>query len=155
MKSEADIQIVCVPPHMLGEMWLHIGPLLLQGQLEIHGNLREAMKALSIHLLQAQDGAAQFWTVIDETEKRVVAVMISEIIEDGDERVVWVTGMAGDHILRWGKPMSDRMAQFAKDEGCKCFRFCGRPALKRAYRDVHCIGIENDADDVFIYERAV
>jgi len=139
---------------MLGELWPHIGPLLLQGQLEIHGHLGRAMAALSNHLLEAQDGRAQVWTVIDHGAHECLAALITEIVEEDGKRVVWVSGMAGADILKWGGVTSDRMAEFARAEGCDCVRCAGRKALQRAYRDVRCIGAHESAEDVFIFERA-
>lgn len=154
MPSSAKIEIVCVPPDMIGPMWAHIGPHLLKGQLEImRGDLRAAMAALTIVIVAAQAGEKHLWAVIDDESKAVLAAMISEIREEDGRRIVWVTGMGGEHIMRWGKAMSDRMAEFAKAEGCEAYRFHGRKALLRAYRNVRIIG--NHDAGVHLFERAV
>lgn len=153
MQSADDIRCLCVPPHLLGEMWPHIGAHLLKGQLVVSGgDLKTALVELTHLLLDAQEGICQLWVVIDDAGKRVLAAMVSEIkIEDG-AKVVWVTRMAGEGIARWGGPMSDAMAAFAKAEGCTCYRFTGRKGLLRAYRDVRIVG--EYAKGVHLFERA-
>lgn len=154
MQSKDNIKVACVPPEMLGPMWPHIGPYLLRGQLEIaKGDLKTAMTELTVALLAAQAGHVQFWVVCDDDQKCAIAAMTSQIVEEDGKRVVWVTGMAGEDILRWGGEMSDRMADFAKEEGCRCYRFAGRAALRRAYRDVRIIGQHESG--VHLFERAV
>jgi hypothetical protein len=153
MPSKADIEIVCIPPNMIGDMWPHIGPLLLRGQLEItRGDLKTAFVRTSIIAAGACEKTMQVWAVFDNDDDRVIACMVSEIREEDGQRIVWVQGMAGEGITRWGKAMSDRMARFALDEGCDCYRFAGRKALLRAYRDVRIIGEHEDG--VHLFERA-
>jgi hypothetical protein len=135
-------------------MWPHIGAHLLKGQLVVaKGDLKEALVELTHTLLDAQEGLCQVWAVCDDAAKRVIAAMVSEIKIEGGERVVWVTRMSGGDIMRWGKPMSDAMAAFAKAEGCKRYLFSGRKALLRAYRDVRIVG--QHAEGVHLFERAV
>lgn len=148
------IEIVCVPPSMLGEMWPHIGPLLLRGQGEVTPNLKEALKALGMTLFDAQDGKKQIWAVCDTLTNKCIAAMVSEIVIEDGCKVVWVTSMGGGRILEWGRPMSDRMAAFAKAEGCECYRFTGRKALLRAYSNVKIVG-DHETDGVHLFERAV
>ncbi len=151
MASKADIKVVCVPPDMLEEAWPHVGPLLLKGQLEMTGNMRQALRNLAGGLVEVLGRKVQVWAVCDDGAKRVLAAMASEIVVEDGRKVVWVTGMGGEKITRWGKPLSDRMAAFAKAEGCEAVRFAGRPALQRAYGSVRCVG--EYGDGLLLFER--
>jgi hypothetical protein len=137
---------------MLGEFWPHVGPALLKGQMAADQTLKEALEVLSKGIMAVQEGRMQLWAVIDDAAKRVLAAMVTEIIVDDDgSKVVWVTGMGGEGIGRWGKQLSDRMAEFARSEDCTHVRFVGRKALQRTYSGVRIVG-ERDPG-VYVYER--
>lgn len=155
MPSKADIEIVCVPPVLLGATWQTIGGHLLRGQLVITGGeVEAALMRLAVISRAVQAGVAQVWAVFDREAKECLAAMVTEICDDDDGRVLWVTGLAGKGVMSWGSMMSDRLAEFAKDENCRAFRFHGRWGSHRAYKDVTLLEAHPE-NGVHLFERAV
>lgn len=158
-QAVSDIKVVCIPPHMLGEMWPHIGGWLLKGQLAITPDMHAALLELLSYLLKVHAGRALAWIAVEEHSRRILAAMLSEIIAEGSDvpgrparKVIWVSRMGGEHILRWGHQLSETMAKYAKDEGADAVRFWGRKALLRAYTGCKIVGARDDGINLF--ERA-
>ena len=150
---EGTTRIVCIPPDMLGAMWPHVGPVLLKGQTAADQTLRQALQAMSDGITSMQQGLLQLWAVIDDDAKRVVAALVTQILIDDDgAKVVWVSGLGGEDLARWGKQASDTIAAFAKAEGCAAFRFHGRKASLRVYRNVRIVGQQEPG--LYLFERA-
>jgi hypothetical protein len=154
MPSKAeDLRIVCIAPAMIGQMWPLISPWLLKAQLAMGNSLRDAMETLTEGTVAAAEGRYQLWAILDHDSRRCLGAFVTEIIEERGKKLVWVTSLAGEGILRWGPLLSERMAEFAKAEGCKAIRFAGRKGLLRAYRKVRIVD-DYDAQS-FVFERAV
>jgi hypothetical protein len=156
MQSNHRIKVLPIHPGMLGRAWHYVGPLLLRGQIECtpqEGTPADQMQAslteLLNYVLKAHRGECIIWCVIDEDKRKVVSAMISEItVHDGD-RVIWVSRMAGDGILSWGKELYKTFNDHAKEQGVSVVRFWGRKALQRAYGGVRIIKSDNGRTHLF------
>ncbi len=148
--AHPHLRIVCIPPHMLGDVWPAVGPWLLKGALTVTGDMKASLAALTKICLEVHEGKRLVWAVFDD--ERVIAALETTIVEDGGKRWVWAGTMAGEDIRKWGGDVSDTLARFAKDEGCHYVRCTGRKALARVYsaRMVAPLG-----KGQYIFERAV
>lgn len=136
----ANIKVLPIFPGMLGQAWPFVGPLLLRGQIECtpaEGTPAEQMHAslteLNKFIAKAHKGECIFWTIIDEDKRKVVAAMISELLIHKGDRVIWVSRMAGENIMSWGKQLTKTLTEHATGQGAVAVRFWGRKALLRAY----------------------
>jgi hypothetical protein len=158
MQSKGDAMakkspsIVCVPPHVVQDLWAELGPRLLQGQYSATGDMDTALAAVGDLLLAMPMRKAQIWAVLDGDPIEVIGALSSTIHEADGVKWLWVDGMSGKDLRRWGGDISDRLAEFAATEGCDYVRCAGRRGLERIYRDVYVVG---EVDGECLFERAV
>lgn len=156
MPSTPRIKVLPIFPGLLGQAWPFVGPLLLRGELECTpaGNSPEsqmhgALNGLLAFVLKAHRGECIVWSIIDESKRKVIAALITEIrAEDGVKRL-WVSRMAGEDIFTWGKALKETMAAHARQQGATAVRFWGRKALQRAYGDCSIIHTAENGTHLF------
>lgn len=152
--QHGDIKVVCVAPEMLADVWPHVAPMLIKGQLALTPDLDECTRWLAFGLLCVRSGVMQLWIAVDDAEPRILGALVTEVLEGKEGKHVWAMGMGGEGITRWGGPMSDTIAAFAKAEGAGAVRFSGRKGLARVYRGVRIVG-RDDEHGQLLFERAV
>lgn len=111
-------RLVCVPPNDAGYIW----PL-------VKGLIESAMQKGGMgSFAQVENnvlhGPDLLWLAV-EGDKIGMACITSL----GADKVCTIVA-AGGSFVRFGHLLSD-IEQFAKDEGCKAMRICGRPGWRR------------------------
>lgn len=141
-----NLKIMAVAPEMFGEVWPYVGALFIRGCVAAEMPILESID-------RVRSGALQLWTIAQIDPPRFLGVALTEIREDGGRWSVEVIGMAGERWLKWGRALSDRIAEFAKQEGCSVLRCCGRLASARVYGNCKVVGELRPG--VAIMERAL
>lgn len=127
------------------DMLPHVAPHLAKGL----GELEFDAGAL---LADIESNRTQVWAIVVDDEVSGAFLTSIRQHEDG-ARDLDVYGLGGERIMRWGKALSDRMADFARHHSCRRVVFAGRKALAKAYGDtVRVIGTTGGN---LIYERAL
>lgn len=99
------------------------------------------------------EGEFQPWVVVDGVGS-VKGAFLTRVVEEPDGSVVLDVGsLGGCDLALWGKPLSARMADFAKSVGAEKVVFRGRKALARVYESVRIVAEESPG--IFKYERVV
>jgi len=129
---------------MVGVMWSMISPLLMQGLGASDGQLSEAVDDIL-------NGRAHVWIVI--TNEQIKGVFLTAMVVDDYCESIDVYALAGEGIIEWGKAISERMAKYAKANGCKRVLFAGRKALLKVYEGARIVG--ELSPGVYQFERAV
>jgi hypothetical protein len=145
------MEVVCIPPDMLGAFWPLLEPWLIKGQLLLTPDLREAVLELRGMLDSVKKNRAWIWAVLEDATHRCHAAMFAELyLEGGEHKTLLISRMGGEKILRWGKALSKAINDYAKAEGCISVRFWGRRGLERAYKGA--APILDLGDNLYLYE---
>ena len=145
MDTSRHVNIVPVPLVLLGKVWGQVAPLLLRGLAE---SPNITLQRLVDDLLDQND---QLWTIF--VGRELSGVFVTHVFEDESGRAVDVYALAGNDVNEWGKPLSRKMVEFARENGCSRIIFCGRKGLLRAYEGVRIVGELKPG--VYHFERAV
>lgn len=146
MSASGDFQIGTLPVDALPAMMPHIAPMLSKG-LGAAPNV-----SIEQEMSDAISGITKVWVVMKDA--KVVAALFTSVVHDDDGTLALdVYGMGGDGIQKWGKPLSNVLADFAKSQGCKRAVFYGRKGLLRSYNGVRIIGQHDDR--TMIFERVI
>lgn len=127
-----DVLIFPVPLPMLGKAWNKVAPLLLRGLVESPNiSLKEAVDDLL-------DGTDTLWVIF--SGGKLEGVFLTHAFEDERGKAVDIYALSGRGLLKWGKPLSRVMVDYAKQQGCSRIVFCGRKGSERAYEGVRIVG---------------
>jgi hypothetical protein len=149
MTIKGNVDLICVPPHMFGEVWQRCGHILLRG---MHA-------ARDVPVLATMDairfGQVQLWLVTrdDGQNGDVLAAFLTQIIDYHDDgRWVSLFALAGRRPRLWASMVGERMDAYAKVEGARGFRFCGKRGWERALPRAVIVG--ERAPGVFAFQRS-
>lgn len=145
MRSKDKIELMCVPPAMFGQVWKYAGHILLEG-------MAAAPDVPVLGSIDAcRNGTMQLW-LITRGGSELLGAFLTQIVDFADDgRWVSLFALAGDDMPAWVRPLGERMDEFARAEGARGFRFCGRKAWHRAMPRAVMTG--KRAAGVFAYQR--
>lgn len=139
------MNIVQIHKPFLGATWHAIGPHLLAGAIHIdEGGIQQALDDVF-------EDRAMVWAIIEDNE--VLAAFLTSVVEKDGDVFLDVYGLGGRGMMKWGRELSERMADYAEKCGCTKVVFKGRRALLRTYNNVKLVGEE--APGLYVFERAV
>jgi hypothetical protein len=145
MTHRDAIMIVCIPPTHFGRIIPLCADTLSRGlkmcDLGAMGDVIERIEAANL----------QVWMITDGDEP--VATCFTDINEEADGgRFIAVYGLAGRRVWKWARALSDRLAEFAREERCSRVMFAGRPGWTRLLPEFHPV---REQHGQLIWERAV
>lgn len=140
------MDIVQIDKPFLGVTWPSIGPHLLAGAIHAdEGGIEEAIDDVF-------EDKARVWAIVEDGD--VHAAFLTSVVEaDAGHRYLDVYGLGGRNMMKWGRQLSERMAEYARLNECSKVIFKGRKALLRTYTNVKMVGEE--APGLYVFERAV
>lgn len=113
------IQIVKVPQLMVGLVWGSAAPLLRRGAEQ---NPRLTFDQMVEGLA---DGTFDLWLIF--RDEKLTAAFMTQI----DDGTLDVFTLAGNGAFAWGKVLSRRMIEFAREQDCERIKFAGRKSHQR------------------------
>lgn len=112
-------RLICVPPDLVNQVWPliehHIRKALQRGGMGDYNTV--AAGVLS--------GPDLLWLALEDD--KIHAVAITSLSLDG---ICTIVACGGAHFSQFGHLIAG-LEQFAKNEGCKAVRICGRPGWLR------------------------
>lgn len=144
--SAADLRIHQVPKHAVAAALRNAD---LQALL-VRGMAAAGVSDAAPIVMDLMMGLKQLWVIFTPDSSKPLAAWMTTIHAD-DKPWVSVSVLAGRNAKRWAGPMSDRMAAFARAEGCELVRFFGRKGWCRLARGVRSIGAHGETH---VFERA-
>lgn len=142
----AEIELICVPPEKFGTVWPHAGHMLLRG----------FAAAKDVPVLASMDrcrnGTVQFWLVVRNRTELLGAFLTQIVSYQDDGKWVSLFALAGKDMRAWTRLLEERMDAFARAEGAKGTRFCGRKAWGRLI--TRCAAVGERAPGVVAFQRA-
>lgn len=145
--GESAYDILLVPPKQIGDIWRHVIPFLIYG-MQINPNL--GIREIADGLV---DQSIQMWVVAPKDESlALMGCFLTSIERDKGEWVVTLFNLGGRQPKDWVMDCHEAMHHFAKREGAKRVRLCGRPAWQRILPGYAVVG---EVGGHLIYERNV
>ena len=125
--SSADIELICVDPKRVHEIWPLAEPLLRRAI------ARTGLSAFRDIEREILCGNALLWLAVEgERSKVAILAAASTRLQRTDTgKVCVITACAGKDMPRWLNLIS-RIEEFARAEGCNCVRIYGRKGWLRA-----------------------
>ena len=143
--SFTEYTVVKVPVQRLNFVWKHAVPLLLIGMtVAPEMTMDDVIDGLA-------DESVQLWLVTDGSQ--IAAAFLTSIERDKGEWVVSLYALGGSQARSWLGRCDEAMDEFARHEGAKRGRMCGRKAWSRLLPKSFAITGERHGHNV--YERAV
>lgn len=144
----STVNIIAVPPWMLGQLWPRVGPFIakciLAGETtDIESDVMDVADGI-VH------GRYQLWVVLQEDPREVLAAFCTSILEDADGKTVHVHSMGGTKLKSWGHLTGPTLDAFAKAEGARAVTYAGREGWTRVLPATAVV-----ANGKTIFERAV
>src|SRR4051794_23059182 len=121
--TPSSVDLVCVDPKRVREIWPQVGPLL---QAACRRTNLNAFADLEADILSGRSLVWLAWT-----GSAVKAAAATILINSEIGKVCIITACAGSDMKRW-LPLIDRIESYASDEGCKRVRIYGRKGWLRA-----------------------
>jgi len=119
--------VVRLPPlDELAERWRYIAPLLAKSTLRAGGAYEP------VDVLRAAF-AGQFGIWICEIDRKVAAVIVTEIKQYPRRRALEMIFAGGSNMEMWIKPLIEAIDRHARETGCQCITTLGRPGWLRAW----------------------
>lgn len=116
------MQLLCVPPWQVDEFWPVASRFVNAAARRAHLRTIEDLKT-GVH-----SGLALLWIAMDG--HRVLGAGVTERHKDS----CWIIAWGADDQEKCA-PLLETIEQFAKREGCKSVRLCGRPGWARTLKD--------------------
>jgi hypothetical protein len=129
-----DAQLLCVAPHLVGQIWPHIIKLIERALLKSNSDYTPDQVRKRI-----EDGTALLWVIWSQGSRQskageLLAAGTTELVSLPDGRKICVVAScAGRNLKRWDCLLAD-IEQYAKREGCAAVRCYGRPGWVRYLR---------------------
>ena len=142
---DEDVAVVKVPMDRLDSVWRYAFPFISIG-MSVAPELRinDIIDGLS-------DESIQLWIVLDG--KEIIAAFLTSIERDRMDWVVSLYALGGSRPKVWLEQCNQEMERFARHEGAKRVRMCGRPAWGRLLPDSFAVtGIRCGHN---VYERSL
>ncbi len=145
---ESRYDILRIHPSKLRLIWDRTYPLLVKSMIA-NPNLK--MQDIIIGLA---DQSIQCWVVIraEGAENTISAAFLTSIERDNGEWVLSLFNLGGAGAKDWVMDVHNAMHRFARIQGCRRVRMCGRPAWQRILPDYPVVG---ELGGHLIYERPV
>ena len=116
------VELVCVDPARVAEIWPHVAHLIRRAmERGGTGDFGEVAR-------KVMRGDALLWLAWDGA--RVIAAAVTELTAVGAVKTCTILACGGDGFCRFGHLLA-RLEDFARAEGCKRMRICGRPGWRR------------------------
>ena len=152
--TDNGVRVDCVPPFMVGAMWPVIGPLLTAGLLAGGDDLETVERVLREAMDGVFEGSCHIWVATEGQPPQILGAFGSRIcIDHQGRKVLEVSALGGKNLLRWGKALTRRLAEFGQLEGCEVLQGYGRRALVRVYENAQIVG--KTPNGLSILERAL
>ncbi|QOG22041.1 hypothetical protein [Bradyrhizobium sp. SEMIA] len=132
-RCAGDIQLVCIDPEYVREIWPLVAPLILRAI------VRTGLSAFAAIERDILDGTSLLWVAWSGSTIEAVASTSLEQTEAG--KVCVITACAGVGIARW-LSLIGGIEAYAEAEGCRCVRIFGRKGWARVlegYEETHAI----------------
>jgi hypothetical protein len=113
------IKVVRVPQLLIGLVWGSAAPLLLKGAAE---NPRLTFEEMVTGLAE---GDFDLWLIF--RDEKLAAAFMTQIVD----RTLDVFTLAGKGSLAWGKELSRRLTEYAREQDCERIKFAGRKSHQR------------------------
>jgi len=113
------IRIVKVPQIMVGLVWGSAAPLLLKGA---YRNPNLTFEQMVVGLAE---GDFDLWLIF--RDEKLAAAFMTQIVD----RTLDVFTLAGKGALAWGKELSRRLTEYAREQDCERIKFAGRKSHQR------------------------
>ena len=147
LASDISYNLIRVPLRHIPDVWPGLVGFVLKGR-PTDPNM--TMDELVDGLL---DQSTAMWVIVETAgEKRPVAVFFTQTERDRGEWVLSLFGLGGQHAKRWVMACHEAMHDYAKQEGCRRVRLCGRPAWQRILPGYRVTG---EKQGHLVYERVV
>lgn len=111
------VELVCVDPERVREIWPHVSPLLKAAC------YRTKLNAFADIEADILGGRSLLWVAWNGRTVESAAATI--LIDSEIGRVCVITVCGGSDMKRW-LPLIDQIEAYARDEGCKRVRIFGR-----------------------------
>jgi hypothetical protein len=118
----SSIDLVCIDPARIGEVWPHVRPLLEKAC------RRTALNAFADFEADILSGRSLVWVAWNGNAIEATAATV--LINSDRGKVCVITLCAGREMPRWLK-LIDRIEAYARDEGCARIRIFGRKGWLR------------------------
>ena len=131
--TPSSVDLVCVDPKRVHEIWPHVGPLLRAACRRTELN---AFADIEADILSGRSLAWLAWS-----GSAVEAVAATILINSEIGKVCIITACAGGDMKRW-LPLIDHIENYARGEGCTRVRIYGRKGWLRVlegYEEKHII----------------
>ncbi|SRR6266852_6020553 len=115
-------ELVCVDPARVAEIWPHVTHLICRAM------ERGGMGDFGEVARKVMRGDALLWLAWDGA--RVIAAAVTELNAVGAVKTCTILACGGDGFCRFGHLLA-RLEDFARAEGCRRMRICGRPGWRR------------------------
>jgi hypothetical protein len=124
----ASVELVCVDPKRVHEVWPHVSRLIgcavrrtdLSHSLDIEYDILHGDGLLWL----AWNGAT------------IEAAATTSLVETDNNKVCILTACGGEGMRRW-LPLLKTIESYARKEGCTCVRIYGRQGWQRVLDDYH------------------
>lgn len=121
----ASVELVCVDPERVAEIWPAVRRLIERAVLRTNLNHTADIEYDTLHgdglLWLAWDGAA------------ILAAATTVLVETDADKVCVLTACAGRRMAVW-LPLLEQIEAWAKREGCGCVRIYGRKGWARVLK---------------------
>lgn len=128
-----SVNLVCVDPKRINEVWPHARELI-RSAIDYTG--LNDFSDIETDILY---GDQLLWLASENNS--IEAAATTQIAKVNNQKICVLTACAGHHRERW-LPLFEKIEQFAKNEGCVSMRIYGRKGWERVlngYRVAHVI----------------
>jgi hypothetical protein len=143
---ESAYDVLMIPAKSLGAIWPYATPFIITG---MQVNPRMSIKDIADGLV---DQSVQLWVITPRDEDGLLGCFLSSIERDKGEWVLSLYGLGGAGAKDWVMAVHEAAHDFARAEGARRVRMCGRKAWQRILPNYAVVG---EKDGHLIYERAV
>lgn len=123
MATPSSVELVCVDPAQIRQVWPHVKQMIERAILRTGLN----------HTADIEDavlrGDGLLWLVWDGAQ--VLAAVTTALIQTDSAKVCVITACTGESRNRWLALLSE-IETYARHEGCSCVRIYGRKGWERA-----------------------
>lgn len=140
----SNLQVLHVPPELIGSTWLAVAPLLLKG-LTSDPNL--SIQEVADHLVSL---TMQLWAVLED--EHLLGAFLTSVNDEGYVTVFALGASDKFRMPRWIAKVDEALETFALSHDCSKIRFAGRSGYRRLLHKYKIVGRVMDQE---IYERTV
>jgi len=117
-----------VPPEEIEEAWSIAAPLLAPAiEMGEEMSLEQALEHCHTRNMQ-------LWLVAED-DNTLLGVFTTRLVEVENAKHCYVMHLGGKDMRKWGKEVTDLLAEWAKEAGCTKLLSQGRKGTERMYKD--------------------